>query len=95
MPDPAPEPPADILPDASAGAETDDGTFYDPTLAPCRHLHNKEMFVWTDPDPNDPHGDNESTAFWCTVTMKGFGPDDGFVGRIDCRDASRSCYEPN
>jgi hypothetical protein len=26
--------------------------------------------------------------------MKTFGPDDRMVGHRECRDATRSCYEP-
>ena len=38
--------------------------------------------------------DYDSTVYWCLQTMKSFGPDDEMVGGRECRDSSRSCYEP-
>jgi len=61
---------------------------------PCRHLRNKGMYVYTDIAENDTHPDYDNTIFWCLQTMKGFGPDDEFVDREECRNPTRACYEP-
>ena len=65
-----------------------------PILGPrCRHSRHKGMYVYTDvPEPEDPT-DYDSTIFWCQKTLKDIGPDQGFVGREDCCDTSRRCYE--
>lgn len=62
-------------------------------VAPCRFLRSRAMYVFDDTVDED-HAENEATSFWCCQTMKGFGPDDGIVGRLDCRLADRPCYEP-
>ena len=62
--------------------------------APCRHLRNKGMYVYTDGLGGETHADYDNTIYWCLKTMKGFGPDDDFVGGEECRNSSRSCYEP-
>jgi hypothetical protein len=67
----------------------------DASVEPCRFLRNKGMYVYTDGLGNEPHADYDNTIYWCLKTMKGFGPDDEFVGREECCDGSRSCYEPN
>lgn len=43
----------------------------------CSHLRHKGMYVTSVPDPLDTeHGGHyDATAFWCTCTMKGLGPD--------------------
>lgn len=61
---------------------------------PCRHLRNKGMYVYTDVVDDDTHSDYDNTIFWCLQTMKGFGPDDDFVERSECRNPTRACYEP-
>ncbi len=62
--------------------------------APCRHLRTNGMYIF-DGDPDGTDGDEyEPSAFWCLQTMKAFGPDDEFVGRRECRDSGRPCYEP-
>jgi hypothetical protein len=33
-----------------------------------------------------------SSSYWCTETMKSFGPDDEMVGGRECRDPTRQCY---
>ena len=64
-------------------------------LAPlCRHLRNKGMYVYTDGLGGNSHEDYDNSIFWCLQTMKGFGPDEEFVGREECRDPARPCYEP-
>ncbi len=64
------------------------------TDAPCRHLRNKGMYVYTDGVARDSHGDYDNTIYWCLKSMKGYGPDDDLVGRQECCDPARSCYEP-
>ena len=52
------------------------------------------MYVYTDGIAGESHEDYDSTIYLCTRSMKNFGPDDDFVGSEECRDPSRSCYEP-
>jgi hypothetical protein len=66
----------------------------DSQAAPCRHLRNKGMYVYTDGVDDDTAEDFDSTVYWCLQTMKNFGPDDEMVGGRECRDPSRPCYEP-
>jgi len=67
-----------------------------PPGPPCRHLRSKGMYVYTDQAEDDSadEADYDSTIFWCLMTSKGDGPDDEPVGRHDCRNTLRSCYEP-
>ncbi|MDG3002622.1 hypothetical protein [Paludisphaera mucosa] len=60
---------------------------------PCRFLRNKGMYVYTDDSSSDHASDYDNTIFWCQKTLKDLGPDDGFVGREDCREVGRPCYE--
>ena len=62
---------------------------------PCRHLRYKGMYVYTDDSSSEESLDYDNTIFWCQKTSKDIGPDHGFVGREDCRDAARGCYEPD
>jgi hypothetical protein len=66
----------------------------DPSTPPCRHLRNKGMFVYTDGLGGESHDDYDNTLYWCNRSMKDFGPDDDYVGGVECRNPSRSCYEP-
>jgi len=54
------------------------------------------MYVYTDEsdDDLDAKADYDNTIFWCQKTMKDIGPDDDLVGRHECRNTGRSCYEP-
>ena len=65
-----------------------------PTATPCRHLRNTGMYVYTDGLGGDDHEGYDNTIFWCFQTMKSFGPDDEYVSGEECRNPSRSCYEP-
>lgn len=76
---------ADAAPEDAAPARPD------PPAATCRHLRNNGMYVF-DGIPDDE--DYESSGYWCQRTMKTFGPDDDLVGRRECREPGRSCYEP-
>ncbi|OJW12327.1 MAG: hypothetical protein BGO49_20950 [Planctomycetales bacterium 71-10] len=60
---------------------------------PCRRLRFKGMYVYTDGFHPEAHDDYDNTIFWCQKTLKDIGPDQGFVGREDCREGSRPCYE--
>ena len=59
----------------------------------CRHIRSKGMYVYTDVAEFEAHPDYDSTIFWCQKTLKDIGPDQGFVGREDCCETSRRCYE--
>lgn len=65
----------------------------DGNTPPCRHLRNRGMYVYSSGTTGAPEAD-ESTNYWCLQTMKNYGPDDDFVAGLECRNASRSCYEP-
>jgi hypothetical protein len=60
----------------------------------CRHLRSKGMYVYTDAQDGQAHEDYDNTAYWCLKSLKNFGPDDELVGRPECNDPSRTCYEP-
>jgi hypothetical protein len=60
----------------------------------CRHLRNKGMYVHSDESETDTDDAFDTTVYWCFETMKAFGPDDQLVGRHECRDSGRTCYEP-
>jgi hypothetical protein len=81
-----------------ADAESQDFPAVEPdpqsTAPPCRHLRSKGMYVYTDGISGEEHDGYDNTIFWCLETMKGYGPDEDFVGREECRNPSRSCYEP-
>ena len=76
---------ADPTPNESAPARPESHA------APCRHLRTNGMYVF-DSVPDD--DEYETSGAWCQRTMKPFGPDDDFVGRRECRDSGRPCYEP-
>lgn len=59
--------------------------------APCRFLRTNGMYLFDTPPDDDEY---ESSGYWCQQTMKVFGPDDDRVGRRECRDPGRPCYEP-
>ena len=86
-PDSTATPPATPLESSAEVPEAELGT-------PCRHLRNKGMFIYTDGSNPNPHYDYDNTIYWCLHTMKSYGPDDGLVSGDDCRDTSRTCYQP-
>jgi hypothetical protein len=63
-------------------------------LAPCRHLRSAGMYVFADGSQEETAQNYDSSSYWCSETMKSFGPDDEMVGGRECRDPSRSCHEP-
>jgi hypothetical protein len=76
-----------------ASTESNDLPVIEPPSAPCRHLRNKGMYVYTG-GSDEAEDDYDSTNYWCFETMKSFGPDDQFVGGRQCRDSKRTCYQP-
>ena len=66
----------------------------EPQAPRCRHLRNKGMYVYSDGQGPEPHEDYDNSIFWCVKTLKEYGPDDEMVGRADCHNPARSCYEP-
>jgi hypothetical protein len=66
----------------------------DQPVAPCRHLRNKGMYVYSDGQECETDDDYDTTVYWCLKSLKNFGPDDEIVGRSECCDPSRACYEP-
>ena len=65
-----------------------------PQSSPCRHLRSAGMYISGEGSNKDTAENYDGSSFWCTATMKSFGPDDDMVGGRECRDPSRSCYEP-
>jgi hypothetical protein len=60
----------------------------------CRHLRSAGMYLYSDGQARETHADYDNTAYWCLKSFKNFGPDDEIVGRPECCDPVRSCYEP-
>jgi hypothetical protein len=60
----------------------------------CDHLRHKGMYVMTvvDPDEHKFYDPYDATAYWCTKTMRGLGPDGKPVHREHCQGA-RDCCE--
>ena len=52
------------------------------------------MYVFSDGCDDRDADDYGSSSYWCLQTMKAIGPDDGMVDGRECRNASRSCYQP-
>jgi len=63
-------------------------------FTPCSHLRSAGMYVFNDGSREETADEYDSSSYWCSKTMKGFGPDDDMVGGRECRDPSRSCHEP-
>jgi hypothetical protein len=60
----------------------------------CRHLRSAGMYLFTEEQDQRRRADYDNTAYWCLRSFTNFGPDDEMVGRSECCNASRSCYEP-
>ncbi len=59
----------------------------------CRNIRTKGMYV-TGEMLNDPNAmPYDATVWWCVLTQKPVGPDDGPCHRDDCR-FGRKCFEP-
>jgi hypothetical protein len=52
------------------------------------------MYVYSDGGDDRDAGDSDSSSYWCLTTMRAIGPDDDLVDGRECRNPSRSCYEP-
>jgi hypothetical protein len=66
----------------------------EPEAPYCRHLRSPGMYVYSDRQDCETHDEYDNTVFWCKLSLKNFGPDDEMVGRSECRDRTRLCYEP-
>jgi len=80
-------------------ADPQDEISDDPASAepgpPCQMLRSKGMYVYTDGSGGgEDHDDYDNTIYWCQKTHKDFGPDDGYVDRVECSNATRPCYDP-
>ena len=64
-----------------------------PSHPRCRHLLSKGILMNAGMPAGEEVCDDEGN-FWCSNTQREFGPDDQFVDDAECRDPSRSCYEP-
>ncbi len=60
---------------------------------PCRYLRSAGMYLYTDGSRDESSENYESSSYWCSATMKCFGPDDDMVGGRECRNPTRPCYE--
>ena len=58
----------------------------------CLQLRHKGMYVTSAPDPDEHrfYDSYDATAYWCTETMKGLGPD-GQPVHPDCCQGGRDC----
>lgn len=64
-----------------------------PDPAPrCRNICCKSMLVYGENFENDPEYTPGMNDFWCALTSKGYGPDDGPVTLEVCSDRKRGCY---
>ena len=62
----------------------------------CANLRHKGMYVMSVPDPDEFrfYPAYDATAYWCSCTQKGFGPDRQPVGPAQCaHDGGRGCCE--
>ena len=59
----------------------------------CEHLRHKGMYVLAvvDPDEHKFYDPYDATAYWCTRTMRGLGPDGKAVHRDQCRGGRECC----
>jgi hypothetical protein len=65
----------------------------DADVPVCRSLRFNGMYVFTEGQPDDADDADDARIYWCFHTMKSFGPDDAMVGRRQCRNSARGCYE--
>ena len=59
----------------------------------CDHLRHKGMYVLAvvDPDEHKFYDPYDATAYWCTKTMRGLGPDGKSVHRNHCQSGRECC----
>ena len=61
------------------------------SVATCRLLRSKWMFIEAEPDPTVPRSGTD--ICWCVHTQKCMGPDGQVVTHQAC-NSDRACYEP-
>jgi hypothetical protein len=71
-----------------------DLTVVETRLSPCCHLRSAGMYVFNDGSREEGAENDNCSSYWCSKTMKSFGPNDELVGGRECRDSARACYEP-
>jgi hypothetical protein len=59
----------------------------------CIHLQSKAMAVHGEGFESDPDYQDGMTDFWCVMSSRAIGPDDGEVGLKACSDPDRDCYQ--
>ncbi len=65
-----------------------------PTDHPrCKNLCCKSMLVYGEAFETDPDYQSGQVDFWCLLTFKPQGPDEGEVALNPCRLPERSCYQ--
>ena len=58
----------------------------------CVNLSCKSMMVYGEAFQEDPEFQAGMVDFWCVLTSKGLGPDDGDVALDPCSDKERGCH---
>jgi hypothetical protein len=63
------------------------------TSSHCTNLRHKGMYVMSVPDPDESkfYDSYDATAYWCTCTQKGIGPDGQPVHADRCRPGRECC----
>jgi hypothetical protein len=59
----------------------------------CIHLQSKAMAVYGEGFADDPDYQDDMTNYWCVLTARPLGPDNGPVGMAPCCDPDRDCYQ--
>ena len=61
----------------------------------CKNLRTKMYYVNVADSQNAIANevDTFATQYWCLKTMQPVGPDEGYVHRDKCCNASRKCFE--
>ena len=58
----------------------------------CIYLASKAMAVHGEAFEEDPDYQAGLSNFWCNLTARGLGPDNGDVDLDACCDPTRNCY---
>jgi len=63
------------------------------TTVHCLNLRHKGMYVTAVPDPDESkfYDSYDATAYWCTETMRGLGPDGQPVHADRCQGGRDCC----
>jgi hypothetical protein len=59
----------------------------------CKNLTCKAMLVYGEDFENDPDYQAGAAEFWCVLTSRGTGPDNGEVSLGPCSNPERDCFE--